>query len=323
MSRPGELNLIYLGCSAPQGAEFTPAEHPYPGNQAHLLNFLERVIRAKAPRLATLADLFAGSGAVAAHFAAAGVQVIANDLRQSSYVTTCAHLLSAPDTVDRAKLREITSYLAALPGRPGSLAQRCLAFMPEEAAQKVQACAQAVQALVKSGRLTAQEERVLVAGLLYTVDRLIATGSGGTARMVFRLPRATAGGAHQVFRQDACRLAAEVEAEAIYLDPPRGPEKEGDHLALLDEIAGPGTQADEAGPRDWTKPEAAAAALAEVVAKARGRHLFLSYGSDGVIPSAQIWTILKTRGRPECFEQEHGAAGGRVTERLFYCELGA
>lgn len=319
MARPGELNLIYLGCSAPQGAEFTPAEHPYPGNQAHLLNFLERVIRAKAPRLASLADLFSGGGAVAAHFAGAGVTVTANDLRQACYVTTSAHLLATPETVDRAKLREITSYLAALPGREGALAQRCLAFMPEEAAHKVQAYAGAVQALAKSGRLTAQEERMLVAGLIYAVDRLVGTGPGGAARMVFRLPRAAGAGPHQVFCQDARQLAATVEAEAVYLDPPRGPEKAAGHMALLEEIAGPAGEP--AGLGDWTEPERAAAALADLVSKVRGRHLFLSYGSDGVIPNAQIWSILKTRGRPECFEQEHGAAGGRVTERLFYCEL--
>jgi adenine-specific DNA methylase len=74
---------------------------------------------------------------------------------------------------------------------------------------------------------------------------------------------------------------------------------------------------------EWADADRAVRALSDLIGRLRTRHLFLSYSSEGVVPNRSIWELLKTRGRPECFEFEHAGAapGGRVVDRLFYCEL--
>ncbi|MGE5553534.1 MAG: DNA adenine methylase [Betaproteobacteria bacterium] len=337
MGPADELRLIYLGCAAPEADHIDPSDRSYPGNKAGLLSFLDRVVRAKASPVVTVADLFAGTGAVAAHFAGAGARVIANDLRYASYLANCAFLLSNSGNVEGAKLRKVATYLEALPGRAGILARRCAPLLGPEKAAKVQACRVAIAELRAAGRVTEQEERVLLTALLYAVDRAL-TGRERSGRLTMRLPRLGEYRENAVYNTDARQLVREVEADVIYLDPPLGREPEADKLALLEEVAWGGTGGPSglagAGARlgpslgplaDWNDAERATRALADLLAKVRGRHLFLSYSSEGVIPNRTIWDLLKTRGRPECFEFEHGAASatgaGRVTERLFYCAL--
>lgn len=333
MRPPDELKLIYLGCAPPEVAEFTPSERSHPAVRGGLVTFLDRVVRAKVTSVASAADLFAGAGAVSLHFAETGARVLANDLRLANHVLNCAFLLSHPGNVDREKLREMVAYLAALPPRPGWLARRGAPLLGAETAGRVQGCRVALAGLRAAGRVTEQEEKVLLASLLQAVDRLL----GGRERrgpLPLLLPRFGEHRENQVFNRDPRQLIREVEAEVLYLEPPLRPEPEAEagYLALLDEIArGGGSAPPERWARqslaplaDWGETERATRALAELLARARGRHLFLSYSSEGVIPNRTIWDLLKTRGRPECFELEHGAlapGGGRVVERLFYCAL--
>jgi adenine-specific DNA-methyltransferase len=331
---PDELKLIYLGCTAPADGRFAPSDRSYPGNKAGLLPFLDRVVRAKVNQVSSAADLLAGTGAVAAYFAEAGARVIANDLRRASYVWNCAFLLSHSGNVNQTKLRKIAAYLEALPGRAGVLTRRAAPLLGPEAAGRIQACRTAIAELQAGGRVTDQEERVLLTMLLHAVDRWVS-GRERPGRLALRLPRLGEYRENAVYQQDARQLVREVETEVVYLDPPLGREGEADQLALLEEIARgggatPGSAAARPAPSlapltEWADQERATKALADLVARIRGRHLFLSYSSEGVIPNRTLWDLLKTRGRPECFEFEHGAASsagaGRVTERLFYCAL--
>jgi adenine-specific DNA-methyltransferase len=331
---PEELKLIYLGCTAPPAATFGPSERSCPGNKGFLLSFLDRVVRAKVWPVSSALDLFAGTGTVAAYFAEAGARVIANDLRPASYVSNCAFLLSNSDQVGQSRLRELLVYLAALPPRSGALARRCAPVLGAEAAGRVQACRTTLAEMRSAGRVTKQEDQILVASLVQAVDKLAGAREQG-GRLPLLLPQYREGRENQVYQRDARQLVREVQAEVIYLDPPLRPEPpaEADRLALLDEVArGEGRASGEAAARqslaplaDWTETERAVRALADLVARVQGRHLFLSYSSEGVIPNRTIWDLLKTRGRPECFELEHAVVSaqgsGRVVERLFYCAL--
>lgn len=330
MRPPEELKLIFLGCEPPEADDFEPSERSYPGNKAHLLSFLERVVRAKSASLTTFADLFAGTGTVAAHFAASGARVVANDLRYSSYVANCAFLLSHGGNVDRGKLREIVTYLSRLPGRQGWLARRGESLLGPVAA-KLQACRAAIAELRAGGRLTEQEERVLLCSLVHAVDRASELRKD---HLPLRLPKLADYRTNSVFNQDARQLAREVEADAVYLDPPLGRELEAERLSFLEDVArgGVGVTGDRGvkaplppslGPlAEWADPVRAGRALSDIIGRVRTRHLFLSYSSEGVIPNRAVWELLKTRGRPECFEFERAGAtpGGRVVDRLFYCQ---
>lgn len=334
MRPPGELKLIYLGCEAPGANDFEPSERSYPGNKAHLLPFLERVVRAKASPLTSFADLFAGTGTVACHFARAGARVIANDLRYASYLANCAFLLSHPGNVNQGKVREMATYLSRLPARQGWLARRGEPLLGPALAGRVQACRTAIGELHANGRLTDQEEKVLLCSLIQAVDRLM-DARDQRRTIPLRLPRLGDYRHNAVFNRDVRQLIREVEADVVYLDLPLGQEPEAERLAFLEDVARADSPAERgtagrtlppslAPLSDWGEPERASRALLDLISRVRARHLFLNYSSDGVIPNRTVWETLKTRGRPECFEFEHGSsspAGGRVVERLYYCEL--
>ena len=338
MRPPGELNLIYLGCTPPAAEAFAPSDGYCPGNKAFLLHFLERVIRAKVNPVTSFADFFAGSGSVASHFAAAGARVVANDLRRASFIMNSAFLLANSSNVQRDKLQQVAAYLGALSGRPGPLARRLASVLGAELAGRVQAWRTAIADLAAAGRLTDHEETVLVAAVLQAVGRKLAGWDRGKPGARLVLPRlADFRQSHAVFQREAGELVREVEAEVLYLDPPLGRETGDEGLALLEDVAwgGTGRPGDGRGKAGWSPvtqavwadPARASKALAGLIAGARCRHLFLSYSSQGVIANRTIWDLLKTRGRPECFEWEHsvvtGSGSGRVTERLFYCALRA
>lgn len=336
MRPPGELNLIYLKCAPPAAEAFAPSDGYCPGSKAFLLNFLDRVIKAKVNPVTSFCDPFAGSGAVAVHFAEAGAQVIAGDLRRASYVLNSAFLLANSSNVGRDKLQQMAAYLGALSGRSGPLARRLAPALGAELAGRVQAWRATIAGLAAAGRLTTQEERVLVAAVLQVVGRKLAGRDWGKPGARLALPQLRDFPQTQlVFQRDAGELVREVEAEVLYLDPPLGREESDEGLALLEDVAwggagqpgggrsktgwSPATQA------VWADPARATKTLASLLAGARCRHLFLSYSSEGVIGNRTIWDLLKTRGRPECFEWEHAVVtrngSGRVTERLFYCAL--
>lgn len=335
----------------------------YIGCKQHLLDFIAGVIAERAPEARSLADLFAGSAVVAHHFAARGFAVTASDTLYHNWAAAQCFLGGKPGEVEWAKVEALLAQLDRLaPVHGYCYREYGGSYFTLENAGRIDAVREAIAALVEAGAVNAQEETVLLTSLIYAADKAANTcgqydaflkhlgadpyDEGGRHRvdaMVYKplelaLPQAVETGLADVRCADAAQVAAEVEVDVLYLDPPYNARQYIDNYHVLENIA------------RWEKPELygktrkferdhlkspyssrrfAAAELERLVARAHCRHILLSYNNEGIIPDEQIVDALSQRGPVEVFERTYNVFGNgagrsrrrQVVERLFYCRV--
>ncbi|HWG84243.1 MAG TPA: DNA adenine methylase, partial [Deinococcales bacterium] len=279
----------------------------YIGSKARLLPFIDsawREVRDGDER--TVCDLFAGSGAVAQHFARAGYLVTANDLQHYSYVLNAAYLIGPPPRLERLVRAaglpgedppaEAISFLAALPPSSGFLSRNYgpeggrLYFSAENAA-RLDAARERLRQWHEEGLVVAGEHEYLLASLLEAADRVANTASvynaylkrlKATASQPLRLRPIAPAGSGRACRRDANDLVHEAECDLLYLDPPYNTRQYGAYYHVLETIA----LGDEpvlhgvTGMRDYPRsrycrPHEVRAAFADLVASARARHILV------------------------------------------------
>jgi adenine-specific DNA-methyltransferase len=332
----------------------------YIGSKQELLGFIGGVVAARAPEARSLADLFGGSGVVAHHFAAQGLQVTAADLLYHNYLAMRCFLGGAPSPHIPRLLQEL-SELAPVPGYcdlefGGS-------YFTHANAARIDVIRERIATWWGEGGLTEQEHACLLTSLIYAVDKVAntcgqydaflkhlgsapysAAGVHQVDAMVYRplelgLPQ---GGAPHpvatVIEGDANILVHQVTADVLYLDPPYNGRQYVDNYHVLENIA------------RWEKPvlhgktrkferehlkspysrkRKAQESLTELILAAQCDHLLLSYNNEGIVPDHLIIQALEQRGPVEVFTHPypsfgHGAGrSGRrpIEERLFYCRV--
>jgi adenine-specific DNA-methyltransferase len=337
----------------------------YIGSKYHLLEFISGVVAARAPEARSLGDLFCGSGVVASHFASRGMAVTAADTLYHNYLATRCFLGGRPGEVDWRKVIALLEWCNDLDPMEGY----CFhayggSYFTLENAGRIDAVREAIAEWKAAGRLTAQEEAVLLTSLLYAADKVANTcgqydaflkhlghtpySDAGVHRvdaMVYKplrlgLPQPVDGapGSARTLCGDAVELAAQVEVDVLYLDPPYNNRQYVDNYHVLENIA------------RWEKPElfgktrkferaplksgfsmkrTAARALERLVGRARAGHILLSYNNEGIVPDEAIAAALAQRGPVEVFTCSYaifGNGAGRsvrrpIEERLFYCRV--
>lgn len=333
------------------------------GSKQNLLSFIAGVVAERAPEARSLADLFTGSAVVAHHFAARGFAVTASDHLYHNYLAARCFLGGRPGEVDWARLASLLVALDRLPPIEGY----CFTefggtyFTPENAG-RIDAIREQIAAWRAEGGIADQEEAVLLTSLLYAVDKVANTcgqydaylkhlgqepyhedGTHLVDASVYKplelgLPQVVESPSNRVFCADADRLVDEIEADVLYLDPPYNGRQYIDNYHVLENIA------------RWQKPHlhgktrkfarehlksaysrkaTAGEHLTRLIARARARHIVLSYNNEGIVPDEVIWSALEQRGPVELFTREYaifgngaGRSGRRpIVERLFYCRV--
>jgi adenine-specific DNA-methyltransferase len=313
----------------------------YIGSKQTLLPFIERVyrrVRDGDERVAC--DLFAGTGAVGRHFKRMGLRVIANDLQYYAYALNKAYLElnHAPrfERLPRAELRPAPTrvecaltMLGRLPGRRGFIASH---YGPEggrlyytaENAEKADAIRTAIDQWRARGLITRGEYFYLLATLLEALDEVANTASvygaylkrfKERARRPLRLrPLALSNGVRgcRAYQRDANELIGEIECDVLYLDPPYNHRQYGANYHVLETVAAyddpvlRGVTGMRGYERSrYCRAREAGAALSDLVARARARHILLSYNDEGVLPMSEARAILGRRGRVRTFQTSY------------------
>jgi adenine-specific DNA-methyltransferase len=335
----------------------------YIGSKQHLLSFIEGVVAAKAPEATTLGDLFCGSGVVACHFAARGFTVTAADMLYHNYLTIRCFLggpLSAPG---RARVAAHLLELDALTPEQGYCSQEFGGtYFTLDNAGRIDAIRERIAQWAGTGEIDEQEEAILLTSLLYAADKAANTcgqydaflkhlgaepysqeGVHRVDAMVYKplqlgLPQMLGSGASRALCGDANELAAFVDCDVLYLDPPYNSRQYVDNYHVLENIA------------RWEKPalygktrkfrrdnlkspysrkRSAEASLRKLISEARCRHILLSYNNEGILSDEAIVAAMAQRGNVEVFTQNYnifgngaGRAGRRpIVERVFYCRV--
>ena len=195
------------------------------------------------------------------------------------------------------------------------------------------------------GTISAAEECALLAPLVFQgaycsntsgVFKGFHRGWGGaTSTALYRIRSSLAlwkpvfcdnGRRNEVVREDANELCREIEGDVIYIDPPYNVHQYGSNYHLLNTIVlwdkpplsrtfrDNGRVKDKSAiRRDWRTERrsrycyarSATDAFAELVERVRGRHILVSYSTDGLVPYAELIEMLSTRGRLTCFVRKY------------------
>ncbi len=292
----------------------------YIGSKHTLLPFISDTINNIVGDVSkmTLAELFAGTGAVAKYFKSRVRKTITNDLEPYSYVL-CRNYIGNNAPFDE---HHLINTLNSLPLMEGLIYQNyCLGggsgrqYFSDENGQKIDTIRQKLVQWQNDETITSDQFYFLLASLLESADRVanVASVYGAylkhlkkTAQKPLILTPAMFEASphqHQVYQKDANILIHEIEGDILYLDPPYNHRQYGANyhllntIALYDEFSPRGkTGLREYVPSAYCRKDEVLPAFEALIANAKFKYIFLSYNNEGLMSLDQIKDIMSKYG---------------------------
>jgi len=325
----------------------------YLGCKTRLLAKIAEVVAAQCPRARRVIDIFAGTGVVGHLLNTPRREIVVNDFLASNAMILQAWFCAVP-----ADRREIEEVIGALRGceivGPNYYSENYGGrFFSEDVARRIGALRDAIDAW----NLRPIVKAAAVASVLYAADAAAVTCGHFDAfrpvdderserRFVLRLPDIPyrANGNNLVFCRDGNELAAEIEGDLLYVDPPYNRRQYGTLYHVLENIAlntKPALAGKTRKPPLDLRPHSeyctnrAAEAMGDLIARCRVRHLLVSYNnmssgvgnSNALIPLGVLEAMLAGRGAVTThripfpsFTARRGLLDGHQ-EYLLYCRV--
>ena len=346
--------LLQFDDMATRQSSFLLKSRRYIGSKTKLTGFIKTVVAEKCEDVKIFSDLFAGTGSVSQAFNDSGTVIMSNDHLLCNYYALQTFLAySKISKVDVAKKinhlnnlkPDLRNYFSLRYGGT---------YFTNENARKIGTVREEIEKISAGW-----EKAALVTSLIYAIDRVANTVGhydayrrplDNTVPIKLKVPQLENPLVNQnniVTHKDANKLASEIKADVVYLDPPYNSRQYCDAYHLLENVAA------------WKKPKTfgkahkmnrsslksrycqrdAAEALSELVTCAKCRYIILSYNNTGNsrdirsnarIKDDEIMRILKKRGDVKIFERPYKIfSSGKSssitdhTERLFLCKVRA
>lgn len=326
----------------------------YLGNKYKLLEFIHDSVNNSCHDINSMIDIFAGTGAVAASFASS-MPVITNDILYSNYLCNLAWL--SPEPYDKNKIVDIINQMNDFDGSADNYVTDNFAdtYFSRTDCSKIGESRELIEALHSSRQINEREFAILVASLLYGMDKIAKTvGHYDAYRKGVQfdhhldIPLLNAPTDNNqlncCYNEDANTLIQRIDGDLLYLDPPYNSRQYGDAYHLLENIA------------RWEKPTvtgvarkmnrdslksayctvSAVKAFDDLVTHANVKYIVMSYNSmakkgnarsNAKIDDCDIINILSKIGNVTVAEQKYKAfTTGKSShndnaERLFICEV--
>lgn len=323
----------------------------YLGNKYKLLPFITGVVEKECAGIETVADIFAGTGAVASAFP--DKAVITNDLMYSNYICHCAWF--GAQAYDQKKIADFVARYNAKTRCGENYMTRNFAgtYFNKRNCAKIGYIREDIERSYKKGELNERERALLITSLLYAMDKIAATcghydayrkGAAyeGALELAVPLARANNRPGNRCFNEDANELVKRIRADLIYIDPPYNSRQYCDAYHLLENVArwekpevfGVAKKMDRSGMKSRYCTAGAAEAFEALVGDIRARYILLSYNnmaekgnsrSNAKISDEDILRILRQKGVVKVFSESYKPfTTGRSdieenAERLFLC----
>jgi len=345
----------------PPETELTPLNRKYLGSKRLLrARIADRIVEAAGVPESFL-DLFCGTGALTLEMLDRGAgRVTAVDNLRSNCVVLRGACAAPVDPAGRARLAALLDRLNGIEAKDGYVTESYAGtYFTRDNCRRMDALREEIERLRAGGEVAAAEHDWLLGCFLLAADRVANTLGQYDAFLKHLGAASTVGGRHVrdgrvtdpfVLRSLApiargaavtvveADLAAEGElppADVAYLDPPYNSRQYCDNYHVLENLArwnrpelrGRTRKFDRTGLRSpFSTRRGAAAALAGVLARVRARHLFVSYGSEGILPREEIAEMLSACGAVTVHEEAYPVFGNgagvsrrrEVTELLFH-----
>ena len=218
----------------------------YLGNKYKLLSFITSVVDEECNNIETVADIFAGTGAVSSAFA--DKTLITNDLMYSNYV--CNYAWFGAESYDTQK---IIDYVVMYNGKANcgeNYMTRNFAdtYFSKKDCAKIGYIREDIERNYKKGNLNNRERAILITSLLYGMDKIAVTCGHYDAyrknaefedSLELSVPLAKVDNhpLNQCFNEDANNLVKRIEADLVYIDPPYNSRQYCDSYHLLENVA--------------------------------------------------------------------------------------
>lgn len=323
----------------------------YLGNKYRLLTFIKDVVDKECENVNVIADIFAGTGAVASAFE--DKQLITNDIMYSNYI--CNYAWFSSERYDAKKLEEIIDdYNDRSVDEDNYMTDNFAdTYFSREDCSKIGFIREDIEKKFKAGEINKRERALLLTSLLYAMDKIAKTcghydayrkGVEFDMHLEMFLPLASEDNSieNMCYNMDSNELVKRIYADLVYIDPPYNSRQYCDAYHLLENVA------------RWQKPEvfgvarkmdrtklkskyctrSAASVFEDLVDNLHCRYILFSYNnmatkgndrSNAKISDEDIFRILNKKGKVKVFSEDYKAfSAGKSDiednqERLFLC----
>lgn len=323
----------------------------YLGNKYRLLSFIKKVVEEECEDVNVIADIFAGTGAVASAFE--DKHLITNDIMYSNYI--CNYAWFSPEYYDSKKIEGMIDNYNAISIDDDNYMTENFAdtYFSREDCSKIGFIREDIEKKYKAGEINKRERALLLTSLLYAMDKIAKTcghydayrkGVEFDMHLEMYLPLASEenNDDNVCYNMDSNELVKNIYADLVYIDPPYNSRQYCDAYHLLENVA------------RWEKPEvhgvarkmdrsklkskyctrSATSAFEDLIDSLDCRYILFSYNnmatkgndrSNAKISDDDIYRILEKKGRVKVFSEDYKAfSAGKSDiednkERLFLC----
>lgn len=305
-----------------------------------LLDNIKEVVDRHAPDAKSFCDIFSGTASVARFFKQF-YEIYSNDLLYFSYCLQRATIendaipsfqrlraeLNISNPVEYLNSRSLED-LESLPDEARFFQNNYAPkggrmYITDINALRIDYARNSIEQWREKGLLSDDEYYYLVAGVVEGIP--FVSNIAGTygafnknwdvrSNKVFQLvalPVVSNGKNNKCFNEDGVQLLTKISGDVLYIDPPYNERQYLPNYHVLETAAkydNP-TLRGVTGQRPYEGQKSAfcsrstvVAAFESLVKNARFKHLILSYNTDGIMPVADIESVMKTYGKPETFE---------------------
>lgn len=323
----------------------------YLGNKYKLLPFITSVVEENCKGVASVADIFAGTGAVASAFT--DKQIITNDILYSNHISHLAWF--SPQIYSQEKIEQLISYYNSLIVTKDNYMSDNFAdtFFSAADCRKIGFIREDIETCFASGKLNERERALLITSLLYAADKIANTCGHYDAfrqgvefekhlELSVPLPTENLNAENMCYNEDTNALAQRIYADLVYIDPPYNSRQYCDAYHLLENIArwekpdvkGVARKMDRTSLKSDYCTNKAAKAFEDLIQNINARYILLSYNnmaqkgndrSNAKISDEDIMRVLSAKGEVRIFTQDYKAfSAGKSDineheERLFLC----
>lgn len=326
----------------------------YLGNKFKLLNPIKEIIEKNCSNISTVADIFSGTGAVASAFTEKAI--ITNDLLYSNYLCNLAWFGSENIRINFLSSL-IDEYNKLIPFEENYMTQNFSdTYFSRIDCSKIGFIREDIDKKFLSGTITERERAVLIASLIYAMDRIANTCGHYDAwrrGIIFErhliLPKLNVpeknNRKNRCFNENANELIRHISADLIYIDPPYNSRQYSDTYHLLENVAlwqkppvhGVALKFDRKNLKSEYCTIKATDAFEDLINHCKAKYILFSYNnmaqkgnarSNARIADEDIFRILNSKGKVEVFSQKYKAfTTGKSdiqenAERLFLCKVG-
>ncbi len=323
----------------------------YLGNKYKLLPFITGIVKSECENIETVADIFAGTGAVSSAFA--DKMLITNDLMYSNYI--CNYAWFGAESYDPEKIiAYVVRYNGTLKCGENYMTRNFAdTYFSKGDCARIGYIREDIEKNYKNGNLNQRERALLIASLLYAMDKIAMTCGHYDAyrkgadfenslELYVPLVNVNNNANNQCFNEDANNLVKRIEADLVYIDPPYNSRQYCDTYHLLENVArwekpevfGVAKKMDRSSMKSKYCTTGATKAFEILINDIKAKYIMLSYNnmadkgncrSNAKITDADILRILSKKGTVKVFEETYKAfSAGKSSisenaERVFLC----